>query len=156
MAIVIRGKSKCSLCQKTIEENDRIVSFSNFVSNELDPLWLFNDAGFHETCFHSHPLAKKAIARAEEIREVVEAKGHNCDLCHQQIADPDDYISFGHLTENESDSLYPFNYYQFHRNCLRDWDDLSFVYQQLKILSESGAWQGKTLEWLMTEINIGD
>ena len=156
MAIVIRGKSKCSICQKIIEENDAIVSFANFVPNELDPLWLFNDAGFHETCFQSHPLAKQAKARYAEYREVFEVKGHNCDLCHQRITRPDDYFSFGHLTDNESDPLHPFNYCQFHRRCLKNWDDLSYVYQQLKILKESGTWRGKALEWLISEIDIED
>lgn len=68
MTIVILGKSRCTLCENSLEEKQDIVSFPAFVSNQRDPVWFFNDAAFHRECFVRHPLAQKAQTRLEELQ----------------------------------------------------------------------------------------
>jgi hypothetical protein len=51
MALVLRGKSKCSLCDQIIEKDDPIVMTSHFVTDAQDPLWRFSDSTMHQKCF---------------------------------------------------------------------------------------------------------
>jgi hypothetical protein len=152
MAIVIRGKSKCPLCGKLIEEGQEIESFSPFVANELDPLYMFTDGAFHSTCFYNHPLAEKAQARWAEI---VERNGRGkrlCVVCKREIKHPDDYFTIGHLVEDRNHSLYRYNYCEAHRSCLPRWSELPYVYKLIEDLRESGTWEGPTLDRLLSEL----
>ena len=51
MAIIVRGKSKCSICGETLQDRDDIVATQAFVSDPEDPLWPHSDAGIHRDCF---------------------------------------------------------------------------------------------------------
>ena len=152
MAIVIEGKTLCGICEKTIEAGQRIIAFPAFAPNELDPLRVFNDAAFHEECFYRHPLAEKALARKEKLFERT-GPGHRfCLICGRDITNPDEYMIFGHLTDDETHALYQYNYAQFHRSCLSHWSELPYIYAQFEKLKESGTWRGKALEWLLSEL----
>ena len=49
MAIIIRGKTCCALCDEVIYDADDIVATSHFVTDRNDPLWRFSDAAIHIT-----------------------------------------------------------------------------------------------------------
>ena len=51
MAIVLRGKTKCTICDCVITDVDKIVATSHFISNPNDPLWRFSDSAMHTSCF---------------------------------------------------------------------------------------------------------
>lgn len=152
MAIVIRGKSVCDLCERIMEDGQDIIAFSPFVYNEFDPLLLFSDAAFHKECFLKHSLAEKALARVEEQRKRIGPGNRFCIVCDQEITNPNEYFAFIHLTDDRKHPLYKYNYIQFHRSCLPQWTELSQVYDHLKELQHSGAWKGKVLDWLVAEM----
>ncbi len=51
MAIVIRGKTKCAICDSVITDVDKILASSQFISDQNDPLWRFSDSAMHSSCF---------------------------------------------------------------------------------------------------------
>lgn len=51
MAIVILGKTECSLCGATLSEADIVVGFPHFIWDENHPLWRFSDSAMHQGCF---------------------------------------------------------------------------------------------------------
>jgi hypothetical protein len=152
MAIIIRGKSKCSLCGAIIQEGQEVVAFPPFVPNELDPLWIFNDGAFHADCFYSHPLASKAQTRYKEIKAHTGPGNRLCAVCKKQIKDPDEYFTLGHLTGDESHPLYSYNYMQAHQSCLPEWPELPYLYEQVEKLMHSGTWEGRALERLLADL----
>ncbi|MFL6286025.1 MAG: hypothetical protein ACJ74Q_23020 [Pyrinomonadaceae bacterium] len=152
MAILIYGKTECLLCGKPIYEGQEIVAFSPFVSNELDPLWVFNDCAFHTECFNEHPLAEEAQARYKEVRERHGPGNRFCVVCKKEIFDPDNYFAVGHLVEDVFHPLYRYNYMQAHRSCLPKWAELSYFYELLEDLRQSGNWLGKNLDEFLAEL----
>jgi hypothetical protein len=61
MAIVFRGKSKCSLCEAILSGEDDIVMFPHFIPDRAHPLWCFSDSAMHRACF-------KGWSQAEAFR----------------------------------------------------------------------------------------
>ncbi len=57
MAIVIRGKTMCSLCDAILSDTDDIVMFPHFISVQTHPLWRFSDSAMHRSCFAGWPQA---------------------------------------------------------------------------------------------------
>lgn len=53
MAVVVRGKTGCSLYQNVFGAEDDIVSTPHFIWDEGHPLWRFSDSGMHRSCFLS-------------------------------------------------------------------------------------------------------
>lgn len=152
MTLLLRGKTICNICGQVIGENDEAVGFSPFVMNAADPLFRFDDAAMHATCFASHPLAEKAKARYEEVRSRLAPSQRICMICSKKISDPDDYFGLGHLVDSPDSKLYRFNYAQFHRSCLSQWEDLPSLVGSLVELDESGTWKGDRLKALVREL----
>ena len=53
MAILILGKTECSICGQTLNEGDDIVSTQHFIHDQEHPLWRYSDSGMHRSCFLS-------------------------------------------------------------------------------------------------------
>ena len=153
MAIVLRGKSKCSICGKVLEEGQEIVMFSPFVSNEMDPLWMFSDAAFHASCFQEHPLAKDALKRSEELMKHTGPGNHTCVVCKEEIKDFDDYFALGHLLSDPAHPLYRYNYLRAHRSHLPQLPELSQLSKLVADLKDSGTWGGPALDRLLIVLN---
>ncbi len=148
MAILIRGASQCQICHRIIQINDEVISFPPFIPNELDPLYLFHDANFHHDCFRNHPLVNAATQRYEELKERNQIRIDA--ITKVIITDPDDYFTLGHLTDDETDPLYPYNYLHLRRSMLSSWADLEKVYTLIKVLDASGKWKGNALKWALS------
>ena len=153
MALRIRGKTSCPLCELVIHESDPVVCFPAFVSNELDPLYLFNDASFHHECFANHPLAEEAGSRNEAISERTSPENRKCTACGQLITEPDDYFCVYHLTDSPADALFQFNYLQLHRSCMADWPLKNELESLLNELNSSGRWKGPALSYLLQQLH---
>ena len=151
MAIYIPG-IRCSLCGRVIPAGDDAVMFPPFVSNQADPLYVFNDGVFHVACFGGHALAEAAQARYEEHRERTKPGNRSCFVCGEQITNPDDYLAFGHLVDTPKHPLHSLNYSQFHRSCLGSWSALSDAIRNLEALDQSGTWKGNALKRLIKEL----
>src|SRR5579859_4065345 len=50
MALILRGKSKCSICGLTLESGQDIVLHPHFLTSD-HPLWKFSDSGMHRACY---------------------------------------------------------------------------------------------------------
>lgn len=51
MALILFGKTECSLCGNVIMDDDDIVANSHFIADRNDPLWRFSDSTMHRSCF---------------------------------------------------------------------------------------------------------
>jgi hypothetical protein len=156
MAIVILGKTVCPICNRVIEDEKQVVSFPPFVTNELDPLILFHDSALHEECFRRHPLATAATKRLEEMHDKTAPVSRRCSVCTRLIVDPGDYFTLGHLVTAENHALWPYNFTQFHRSCLPDWQDRVFVKSLLEELLSSGKWRGPAIRWVLDGLTAAD
>jgi len=148
MAIFVEGM-QCSLCGKPMTLDQELVGFPPFIPNTLDPLYFINDATLHAHCFYNHPLATKSL---ERLREGRKTSNHICAVCGQKIDHPDDYFLLGHLTDEPTHPLYAYNYLQFHKSHLPNWDHLLKAYELLMELKHSGTWGGKSLDWMLQHL----
>ena len=71
MAIVLRGKTECSVCSRVIHHEDEIVSTPHFISDEQDALWRFSDSAIHRSCFLEWDHRAEFVARYNQIVSVV-------------------------------------------------------------------------------------
>ncbi|HLG17589.1 MAG TPA: hypothetical protein VJH03_24305 [Blastocatellia bacterium] len=75
MAVIVRGKSACSVCGKVIEERDQIVATSQFIQDKADPLWPFSNTAIHKRCFLGWKLRSEFVDRYNEIAPSTFAEG---------------------------------------------------------------------------------
>jgi len=144
----MRGASPCQICNQVIQVHDDVISFPPFIPNEFDPLYLFHDANFHQDCFLQHPLGDAATKRYEELKAHHQTRIDA--ITNTPITDPDDYFTLGHLTEDETNPLYRYNYLHLRRSKLSDWADLEKVYKLIKVLDASGQWKDNALKWVLS------
>lgn len=144
---LILGKSQCGICREILISEDDLIIFPAFISNQIDPLWKFNDSGFHKACFLADPL----VQEAGKVYEAWKRKSASkiCIVCNQKITDPDDYLGFGYLTSDTSELLYEYNHLHFHRSHLSRWKDLKQAYAVFTEYQQSGKWNGVGLSRLL-------
>lgn len=147
MAILIYGMS-CLICGEPMHEGQDLFSFPPFVSNRKDPLWLFDDAAVHTECLRAHPLGKTAEMRLERYMEAREESPPRCALCSVKIAEPDEYFTFGHLTDDPANPLSRYNFRHYHRHCLAKSREFPEIRAHLIALGESGEWDEAAIDWL--------
>jgi len=63
MALILRGKTTCAICQLTLEKDDEIVATSHFITDKSDPLWRYSDAAMHRRCFLSWDARVQFVER---------------------------------------------------------------------------------------------
>jgi len=51
VALILRGKTECSICGSVIKDEDEIVAATHFIRDPDDPLWRFSDSAMHKACF---------------------------------------------------------------------------------------------------------
>ena len=153
MAIFILGMS-CAISGRQIESASQAIAFPAFVSNEADPLLIFNDAVVHAEEFALHPLASRAISRLEEFRSQTTPSARACLHCKRPITNPDDYIGFGHITDARNVRLHSLNYCHLHRTCVAAWSMRGQALADLELLEKSGDWKGNGLRELISVLRI--
>jgi hypothetical protein len=63
MALVLIGKTKCSICEETLMEGDDLVATTHFIADRADPLWRFSDSAMHRKCFATWNHRAEFIAK---------------------------------------------------------------------------------------------
>jgi len=151
MALFIPGKTRCPICELPIKEEDDLIAFPPFIGDASDPLWMFSDGTFHYQCLARHPLAAEAERRSLEWRTRSRPGQRLCIVCSEEIVQPNDYGTLGHLTSDQEDPLFPFNYVQFHKSHLGLWPAWPQVREllQSRISTEHS---GSGLEMLLAEL----
>ena len=56
MALILTGKTPCAICGVILIEGDDIFATSGGPVQPNDPLWPYQDAGMHRSCFRTWPL----------------------------------------------------------------------------------------------------
>ena len=56
MALVFLGQTPCAICGVILKEGDDIFATSGGPITPNDPLWQYQDAGMHRSCFQAWPL----------------------------------------------------------------------------------------------------
>jgi hypothetical protein len=51
VAIVFRGKTRCSICGAVIDDGADWVGTPHFIQDDAHPLWRFSDSAMHRACF---------------------------------------------------------------------------------------------------------
>jgi hypothetical protein len=137
------------LCGKVIEEGQEVTMFQAFVTNELDPLRVFDDGVFHRNCFVQQPRAPEAMRRYDEFSRR-HGRGTNvCAVCGRELLDPTDYVEVGHLTSDPADPLQRFNYLRFHISHLREWRDRETFRRELRARIDSGKLRSSIYERML-------
>jgi hypothetical protein len=67
VAIVLRGKTECSVCGKVIVDGDDIVATSHFIADKNDPMWRFSDSAMHRPCFLDWDHRAEFVAKFNRI-----------------------------------------------------------------------------------------
>jgi hypothetical protein len=67
MAIILQGKSECSLCGNVIMAGDKIVGTSHFIADRNDPLWRFSDSAMHRSCFLTWDQREAFVAKFNQL-----------------------------------------------------------------------------------------
>ena len=152
MALLIYGRSACSLCGQVMKQEDPTCLFPPFVMNELDPCFEFSDGAFHDACVRKHKYGADALRRVDEWFSKVGPGKRKCVVCKSEVTDPDDYLLIEHLSDREGDSLQAFNYTHLHKSCLSRWDNRSCFIELASVALTSGSWKGPYLAWLIEKV----
>jgi hypothetical protein len=142
----------CSLCTKPMNTDHTVVSFWIFITNQADPLFIFNDASFHDACFNQHPLAARARARYAEWHAHNPPGPKVCVVCETPIRTPDEFFTWGYLTDIPTHPLRRWNYAKFHSACLPQWPYLRNVSTYLHEEHHTGRWTGSGVVSLLADI----
>ena len=80
MSLITLGRSRCVICDETLERNQEIVGFPAFTPNLLDEdffeLRRFSDAGVHVDCFDQYPKAERVLEVCGRTRKQLLAGWH--------------------------------------------------------------------------------
>lgn len=148
MAVLVRGRSRCPICRRVIDDADEVKMFGPFVLNELDPVHLFSDAALHVACFAAHPLSPEAARRWDEFVIMTGPGKRWCVVCELEIVDPDDFVAFGPLTGDARDPLHVFNYVYLHRTHAPRWPERDRALRELRKALSRGTVRGQAYEFL--------
>jgi hypothetical protein len=67
MAVWIRGKTACSICQEIIEDGQAWVGTAHFIQDDKHPLWRFSDSAMRQVCFRTWEHAEEYRKLYNEI-----------------------------------------------------------------------------------------
>ena len=142
MAIFIPGM-KCNICGKPVIEKSDVKLFPAFLSNEIDPLFVFNDAIIHKECFSAHPMAERVTEILNELVCKIGPAKRYCNICTTIIKNPDEYMNFSCLSSDVSNPLSKFNFTQYHKSCFRNSSIAERIDNMIYEQEKCGEWKGK-------------
>lgn len=140
MALIFIGQSKCPICQQTLKEGDKITGFPAFISNYKDPLYFFNDNGFHEACVPKHAQGPLAVQLKNAFLEETDPQSRQCLVSGKPVPQFDKYFCTGLLTSDQESPLFQYNFLSFDRSHIAEWPSRPELLQALVELKEQGKW----------------
>lgn len=140
MALLVRGRTRCVVCNKVIGGEDAVLSVPAFVRDRTSDLFPYSDGVVHVDCLASDPVARRAADLAHETIERLGPGNRSCEVCAQQVRDPDDYVTLGFLTERAGSPAATLNWLQFHRSHLHRWERLPDAIALLEGLVADEGW----------------
>lgn len=149
MAILLRGKSKCPICDDVIQEGEEATLFPHIVLNQADPLFYLSDAACHTRCVRTSSLGLEMLAESERYLNCSGPGKRKCAVCGQEIEDPDEYFFIAYLGDPRRTPLGEFNYVHLHKAHISRW---RFHNRFLALATEAlstQAWKGPALAELI-------
>lgn len=140
MALIFIGQSVCPICDCVLQEGEAITGFPAFVPNNKDPIYFFNDEGFHKECVPKHEFGNLALKSVSLYYEKVDYTKKTCLISGELITEFTDYFNTGLLTSDEQNPLYPYNFITLHRKYIKDWELKGDLLQQLITFKENDRW----------------
>jgi hypothetical protein len=67
MALLIRGKTRCAICEQVIGDGDNAIGAPPFIADRSHPLWRFSDAAFHRNCYEQWEHRAAFEAEREKV-----------------------------------------------------------------------------------------
>lgn len=61
MAIILRGKTKCALCDQIIADEGAGVRTAYIIVDSEDPLWRFSSPAIHRLCFQNWDMREDFV-----------------------------------------------------------------------------------------------
>ena len=143
MAIFFPGM-KCPLCGERIERDQGRRLFPPFVRNSLDSLYVFHDATVHEECL-ANDLRIKRLEDILSKRSASRRGSQTCLVCHGSIANSQDLYSTDYITSDAKDQLFIYNFLNFHRDHLKQWESWSEFRRLATERQVSDVWCGPAI-----------
>ena len=148
MPILIRGKTICDVCSRTIGEGEDVLGVPPLISNSLDPLFKYNDRVFHVGCMEGTPDFQKLVSLITLWED--RSRDKVSFLSGKVITSPDDFFILPYL--GEAARLARFSFRVCSKYDLSKWDGLPALIEGLDDLQSSGAWGGDALVKLTAEL----
>jgi hypothetical protein len=137
------AKKPCPLFGERLG-TEEVTLFPPLVSNEVDPLYVFNDAAVHSRCLAVHALGQAALM----AREAFHDRSDRCIVCGEALGQPPgDPFTTGMLTSDEASPVFQFNFVGLHRAHFVSWARACEFRDVLGAAVASPAWQGAQLEF---------
>ena len=64
--MIISGQSKCSICDKVLDEQERYILIPAFLEDESHVLFQYTDTGFHQDCFNKSSFRDDLVSAYNE------------------------------------------------------------------------------------------
>ena len=150
--IFIKGM-ECPLCNNKINDTDEMIGFPPITSNKKDPLWIISDSAIHKVCYDNF-LYKNEMEKVLNLyaNSMKTKKRNKCDICNEQIIDPDEFFTLGYLTFNENDELYKFNFFKLHKKCISQIKDVHKLLNLLENFKLNSDCYGEGLNYFIRTI----
>jgi hypothetical protein len=148
MAVFILGVTGCPLCGRVIEAADDVVNFPPLFLNRHHDVFEITDSVVHRSCLDQRPYAGLALgklAAADEHR----ARARVCQICGQDITQPDDYFGTGPLADDPREEIARLDWFEAHIRCLITWEGRPELVRELAQFSNSTEWEGDVLDRLV-------
>jgi hypothetical protein len=141
MALLFLGQSECALCGNILQDSFDLRGFPPLTSNMNDPLFIFSDAGVHESCLKKHPLVHKVLFYREKLFSQVTPL--ICNITGEKIEDPNNnYIGFNILTSESEEPVSQFNFLQMNKRHLHLWNNRALFIETATQYIAEGKWNG--------------
>lgn len=143
MALVIRGKTTCQICNKRLQEQESIIAYPDICYDENDPIYFFSGGIFHESCFMKADYSTIAMDILRMVDREAEKK-----ICYisktpitiENVKHPDNHIYIGYLTSDRDSLLYKYNYIHINKQYLDSWKGKNDFLFLLKTQSNLEGW----------------
>lgn len=152
MAILLRGKTVCKVCGQLIRGGDEVVLFPHIIANEAHPLHRLSDASCHLDCAKKSEDATKLVTLVEEHYSRTGPGQRKCQVCGEEILDPDDCLALGYLGDSALDPIGRFNFTHLHKSHVADWKPAAEFLALAQAAIDEGRWKGPTLATLIRDI----
>ena len=154
MALLFIGKTICPICGLVIDDEQDAYGFPAFGENPQDLLYRFSDGAFHETCLLGDVDGRKAVEVIRDRASKIGPGKRKCQVCGEEIMDPDDYAMIDYICAPEVHSIASFHYTHLHRSHSVSWNRKEQFLKQLENAWKAGILSQKVAEALVVHLGL--